>query len=107
MIAFLFGIIFIIFASYATFNVIIASFQRRRSPIEDLPGPPNPSIIFGHLRQMISTQKHISNTLEEWVGRYGDTFATRGPLNVSSILRPLLGYTAGLISGTGTHRCNC
>ncbi|KAH7101929.1 cytochrome P450 [Auriculariales sp. MPI-PUGE-AT-0066] len=49
-----------------------------RSPLRRLPGPKtNPSLIFGHLREMMMAENN--SVQQSWVQNYGRTLAVRGP----------------------------
>jgi hypothetical protein len=53
--------------AYAAFRVV--AFVRRKSPLDDLPGPSNPSWFLGHVLAL--NKENDSELQEEWVEKYG------------------------------------
>ncbi|KAJ7025659.1 cytochrome P450 [Mycena alexandri] len=50
---------------------------RRRSAIRDIPGPPSPSWIFGHMRQLILSSPYGAHEFK-WLDVYGSVYALKG-----------------------------
>jgi hypothetical protein len=84
---------------YVVNRLVKALVHNRRSPLRDLPGPPSASILYGNFLQIMSAEKHNSETFEEWVACYGDTFAMKGILNVSAFVFSSISSNLMLIVG--------
>jgi hypothetical protein len=69
------GIVLIKLAELAYWPV-----RKSFSPLRHLAGPPNESFIFGNLKRIFAAQSSVIH--EEWVEKYGPTFAYRGFLLV-------------------------
>jgi hypothetical protein len=54
------------------------------SPLRNLPGPSNPSFLFGHFKEM--TMADLAVAQERWVEKYGSTIVYKGFMNVSYIV---------------------
>lgn len=79
-------LIWLLGAAYSVYRLALAIYNERYSPLRDLPGPPNPSRIYGHLWQIINAAH--STMQEKWVREYGTTLKTKGLFNVRlSIIR--------------------
>ncbi|KAF7375594.1 Cytochrome P450 [Mycena sanguinolenta] len=50
---------------------------RRRSAIQDLAGPPSPSWIFGHIRQLLLCPRYGAHEFN-WLNSYGPVYALKG-----------------------------
>src|SRR6266481_1672505 len=59
------------------------------SPLRDLPGPANPSLLFGHLQQIFKAQP--GELHEKWVDQYGPTLVIPYPTVHLSTAECLLG----------------
>lgn len=57
-------------------------FRRWCSPLRNLPGPKNDSLILGHLYTLM--QEQTSDIVERWTGKHGKTLRCRGLLGVGS-----------------------
>ncbi|KAJ7764299.1 cytochrome P450 [Mycena metata] len=94
-------------------------FRRRSSAIRDISGPPSPSWIFGHIRQLILSAPYGAHEFK-WLDVYGSVYALKGcfgqerlmvadPLALQHILNspkfgraPILDNTASLLFGEGS-----
>ncbi|KAH7101937.1 cytochrome P450 [Auriculariales sp. MPI-PUGE-AT-0066] len=71
------GALVVTFAFYAG-RMGLNIWSNSRSPLRCLPGPKtNPSIIYGHLRQMMMAEDN--SVQQSWVKEHGRTLAVRGP----------------------------
>ncbi|KAF7375701.1 Cytochrome P450 [Mycena sanguinolenta] len=50
---------------------------RRRSAIQDIAGPPSPSWIFGHMRQLVLSPRYGAHEFN-WLNLYGPVYALKG-----------------------------
>ncbi|KAF7375809.1 Cytochrome P450 [Mycena sanguinolenta] len=57
--------------------LILYSTLRRRSAIQDLAGPPSPSWIFGHMRQLLLPLQYGAHEFN-WLNSYGPVYALKG-----------------------------
>lgn len=62
-----------IYGVYKLLNVLLIA--PLLSPLRDIPGPENPSIIFGNLRQIF--EQDPGELHKKWVEAYGSTLASR------------------------------
>jgi hypothetical protein len=65
---------------YAVYKISTLVFHY--SPLNALPGPPNPSVLFGHLRD-ISDPSPPTHLFEEWIADYGHVVRYTGLFSVS------------------------
>lgn len=54
------------------------------SPIHQLPGPPSPSLVFGHMKEMFGND--FASTQERWLQEYGPAVRFTGMLNLDRVL---------------------
>lgn len=69
------------FVSYKIFSILISPYA---SPLRDLPGPPNPNWLYGHLVQIFHVEACTLH--EKWIKEYGKTFRYKGLFNVCFVL---------------------
>lgn len=55
-----------------------------RSPLQHLPGPPNPSLIFGHMKAIFAAENSVLH--ENWVQEYGPNITYKGFFGVRKSL---------------------
>ena len=72
--------------AYAFFKLAKAAIRPLFSPLRHLPGPPNPSFIFGNFKQIWHAEKSV--LYEQWIDQYGTTLKYKGLLNVRPLLSP-------------------
>ena len=60
------GICFCAFLLWATWRYILPV---HLSPLTLLPGPPSPSMVYGHFRQISNVNNHLM--MHEWADKYG------------------------------------
>ena len=70
---------FLILVCFKVFPILISPYT---SPLRFIPGPPNPSWLYGHLRAIFNAQ--ASELHEKWTQEYGKTIRYKGFFNVSS-----------------------
>ncbi|KAJ7458483.1 cytochrome P450 [Mycena latifolia] len=61
----------------AAIVLAVYSVFRRRSTIADIPGPPSPSWIFGHMRQLLLPPRYGAQEFL-WLNEYGSVYAVKG-----------------------------
>ena len=77
----LYALAWLIASGYVLWKFVAILLARFRSSLRDLPGPPNPSLIYGNLLEI---QNAGDATLHEaWTEKYGPTLTYTGWLNVS------------------------
>lgn len=72
--------------AYALFWLAKAAIHDLFSPLRHLPGPPNPSLIFGNFRQIWRAKNSVLH--EEWIDQYGTTLKYKGLFNVRPVVSP-------------------
>jgi hypothetical protein len=72
--------------TYASYRLLRASIKSHRSPFRDLPGPTNPSYIYGNILELFSSGGDYNDAFEAWGNKYGNTFVTKGFFNVRGCL---------------------
>ncbi|KAF7344262.1 Cytochrome P450 [Mycena venus] len=103
-------------AALAAAVLALYSIFRRNSTIRDISGPPSPSWIFGHMRQLILSSPYGAHEFK-WLNVYGSVYAFKGcfgqdrlmvadPVALQHILNspkfgraPILDNTASLLFG--------
>ncbi|KAH8102315.1 cytochrome P450 [Cristinia sonorae] len=72
----------IVAAAFTVFVIKVIPFLIRPwfSPLRQLPGPPNPSWLFGQLRNRFSTENLLK--VEQWKAEYGPSFVINGLFGV-------------------------
>ncbi|KAF8177631.1 cytochrome P450 [Pholiota molesta] len=68
---------------YCVYKVVSLVYGELTSPLRDLPGPPNKSIIFGNFKELFSGES--SAIQEKWTEEYGTTITYKGLLGVSRL----------------------
>jgi hypothetical protein len=68
--------------AYAVTRLSKVVLERLNSPLRLLPGPPNPSILFGHLKLYQGADVDVTTLHEAWVEQYGNTYVTQAPFGV-------------------------
>ncbi|KAI0077562.1 cytochrome P450 [Panus rudis PR-1116 ss-1] len=53
------------------------------SPVRSLPGPPNPSWLYGQMKQIIAAENSVLQ--EEWVEKYGHSITYTGLFNINRL----------------------
>lgn len=66
---------------YALFRLYEVFIAPLLSPIRDLPGPPNPSFIWGNLKEILDAENSVLH--EAWTEKYGNTLMYRAWFQVS------------------------
>ncbi|KAJ7870890.1 cytochrome P450 [Mycena leptocephala] len=61
----------------AAIVLAVYSVFRRRSAIRDIPGPPSPSWIFGHMRQLLLSPQYGAHEFQ-WLNEYGSVYSVKG-----------------------------
>jgi len=61
----------------AAIVLAVYSVIRRRSAIRDIPGPPSPSWIFGHMQQLLLSPQYGAQEFQ-WLNEYGSVYAVKG-----------------------------
>ncbi|KZT22892.1 cytochrome P450 [Neolentinus lepideus HHB14362 ss-1] len=69
---------------FLVFKIASRVFQPLRSPVRYLPGPPSPSIIFGHMKEMFGDD--FASVQERWLREYGPVVRFTGVLNSNRVL---------------------
>jgi hypothetical protein len=64
--------------AYVTYLAL--KFVFHRSPLRDLPGPPNPSLLFGQFRAISDAENSVLH--EAWLADYGPAVTYQGLLGV-------------------------
>ena len=59
------------------YNALIVPYT---TSVRFVPGPPNPSFLFGHLRDIFKSESAVVH--EQWTETYGKTFRYKAILNV-------------------------
>jgi hypothetical protein len=67
-------------SAYLAFRLFEVVRSRISSPLRDLPGPPNPSYLLGHIKQFQNAD--VLALQEDWVRQYGSSFISQAPLMV-------------------------
>lgn len=81
----LYVLVWLIVSGYLLWKFVTILLAPLRSTLRDLPGPPNPSIIYGNLLEI---QNAEDATLHEaWTEKYGPTITYTGWMNVSLVFR--------------------
>ncbi|KAI0795607.1 cytochrome P450 [Abortiporus biennis] len=62
--------------SYVVYKLGPPIWRSIRSPLRNLPGPPNPSFIFGQMKAIFKADNSVLQ--EEWVVKYGHTISYKG-----------------------------
>ncbi|KAG5642330.1 hypothetical protein DXG03_003005 [Asterophora parasitica] len=72
-------------AAYGVYRLLKLVFMELTSPLRNLPGPKNPSIIWGNLKEMREEMTIEDALLNRWVEAHGTTFKYHGILGMSRL----------------------
>jgi hypothetical protein len=69
-------------AAYAVYRA--ARYLANPTPLKDIPGPPNPSVILGNFKEIaaVAGTERFIDLMEKWVAEYGHTIGYRDLFNV-------------------------
>jgi hypothetical protein len=65
---------------YATYKAIKIVTRSYFSSLRDIPGPENPSFIYGNLKEIWDSDTAVAH--ERWIAEYGHTLIYNAPFNV-------------------------
>lgn len=96
------GAAFVLAACYVLADLIAMLWRQIFSPLQRLRGPPNPSFLFGNLREMYNQEN--TGLLYDWDATYGSTYAYKGFFGGSRLLTTDLTALAHILSHSDTYQ---
>ncbi|PPQ72759.1 hypothetical protein CVT24_012799 [Panaeolus cyanescens] len=61
-----------VLAAYSAYKILHLLYQRWTDPLRAFPGPPNPSFLWGHMKELYETETPLLH--ERWTAEYGTTW---------------------------------
>ncbi|TFK35549.1 cytochrome P450 [Crucibulum laeve] len=79
-----FSAVLAIILTYVAFKLSKVVYRELCSPLRDLPGPPNKSLIYGNFKEIWDSESHAA-AHEKWEETYGKTLRYRGFFGVNRV----------------------
>ncbi|TFK45671.1 cytochrome P450 [Heliocybe sulcata] len=80
----MFRLLLLCLGAFVIYKIASRVIRPLLSPVRNLPGPPNPSIVFGHMKAMFGND--FASVQEGWLREYGPVVRFTGILNSNRVL---------------------